>query len=415
MGGLRQWAAAPIVWIVGAVVALGVWNTSRYPASLGFDGQQDMSYADGLLHGRLPHHTGEYHMPPGFYALAAVVDRVAAAIPHFGDPHRATQALDVALLAATLVVIWRIALELWPDRPRRALVATLFAAFVPVTERTAAMFHPETLELFLSTVAIWLALRLLRRRESLRLAIAVGVALGLAQLVRDFSIGVLGAVLLVLLLYRRWKPAVVVAAIALAIPMPWYVRQTVVYGTPLPFNRPTPQTAIWRRRRLDFYIGLGGTQAFTEPYRGHFVNEAIPTTYSELWGDYFGHWAWNADHPIPPGALRVLRRQAWLGLLPTLLAVAGWLMLLRGVRRDPGRLLVALIPPFGLAEYAFLTIAHPSPDGDVLKASYLLVTTVGWAVGFAYGLTRLPRTVLFVTAAILIALAIIDVPFLVYG
>src|SRR5256885_3453283 len=37
-------------------------------------------------------------------------------------------------------------------------------------------------------------------------------------------------------------------------------------------------------------------------------NEAIPTTYSEVWGDYFGVWRGNRAW------------QSFLGLLPTLLA-----------------------------------------------------------------------------------------------
>ena len=85
---------------------------------------------------------------------------------------------------------------------------------------------------------------------------------------------------------------------------PWYVRQAVKYGNPV-FDRPTKHQAIWDRRPARFYVGLGLPDVVTDPIRPHFVNEAIPTTYSEVWGDYFGVWRGSRE------------RQSILGLLPT--------------------------------------------------------------------------------------------------
>lgn len=414
----RVWArrsrVTPIAAVATAVAALGVWNASRYPANLSYDGSGNLAYADGILHGRLPAHTGEFHLPPGFYALAAVVDRAASAVIGLGDPHRATQALNVALLVATVVFVWRIVLVLWPDRPATAVVAALFVALLPVTERAAAMFHPETLDLFLTTLGVWLTVRLLHRREAMRLACAVGAVFGAAQLVRAFALAILAAVLLTLLVHRRAKEAAVVLAVALVVPLGWYVRQWAVYGTPVPFNRPAPHTALWDRRPLEFYVGTGLPATFTSPYRPHFANQAVPTTYSELWGDYFGHWAWNGSRRITAGVRRELRLQALVGVLPTLLAVGGWLALLATARGRPAQLLVALVPLIGLLEYAAFTVTYPSRDGDVLKATYLLATTCGWAAGFAYALARLPRRAFYVCAALLVVAAVVDVPFLVY-
>ena len=405
---------APVAAVAAAVGVLGIWNASRYPANLSYDGTGNLAYADGILHGRLPAHTGEFHLPPGFYALAAVVDRAAAAVTGLGDPHRAMQALNVALLVATVVLVWRIVLALWPERPTAALLAALFVALLPVTERAAAMFHPETLDLFLTTLGIWLSVRLLRRRDAMRLACAVGAVLGAAQLVRAFALAVLAAVLLTLLVHRRTKEAAAVLAVALVVPLGWYVRQWVVYGTPVPFNRPAPRTAIWNRRPLDFYVGTGLPAVLSAPYRLHFANQAVPTTYSELWGDYFGHWAWNGRYAINAGTRRELRLQALVGVLPTLLAVGGWLALLATARRRPAQLLLALMPLIGLLEYLAFTVTYPSRDGDVLKATYLLATTSGWAAGFAFAVTRMPRRALLVCATLLVAAAVVDVPFLVY-
>jgi drug/metabolite transporter (DMT)-like permease len=132
------------------------------------------------------------------------------------------------------------------------------------------------------------------------------------------------------------------------------------------------------------------------------VNEAIPTTYSEVWGDYFGVWHGNRE------------RQSILGLLPTVLAIAGWLVLLVRSRRLPARLPVALLPGLGLLGYLYFTVSYPTPDGDVLKASYMLTTAPAWALAFGYAVDRLPGRWRLAVAAFLAASALASLPFLLY-
>ena len=121
-----------------------------------------------------------------------------------------------------------------------------------------------------------------------------------------------------------------------------------------------------------------------------------------MWGDYFG--VWRGRRPL----------QSFLGLLPTLLALAGWLLLLARSLRAPPRLAAALLPGLGLLGYLYFTVSYPTPDGDVLKASYMLTTAPAWALAFGYGLERLPRRVRVVVAGVLAASALAALPFLVY-
>ena len=137
-----------------------------------------------MLFRSLPHGTGEYYTPPGFYALAGVLDWIAHGLG-VGEPHRAGELVNVFCLVGTIVLVWAIARELFPGRDRLALGAVLFTALLPATMRAASMFHPEELSLFLSTLALWL---LLRTYRDARFAPLLGVALGLAQLVRAFAL-----------------------------------------------------------------------------------------------------------------------------------------------------------------------------------------------------------------------------------
>jgi hypothetical protein len=264
------------------------------------------------------------------------------------------------------------------------------------------MFHPEPLSMLLCAVALLLAARMLGRHQySWQFAVATGVALGLAQLVRAFSLWTFAAVVLGFAAARAWKPLLVIVVATVVVTAPWYVRQAIEYGNPV-FDRPTQQEAIWDRRPARFYVGLGLPDVVTDPIRPHFRNEAIPTTYSEVWGDYFGVWRGSRE------------RQSILGLLPTLLALVGSAVLLARSRRVPARLPAALLPGLGILGYLYFTVSYPTPDGDVLKASYMLTTAPAWALAFGYAVDRLPGRTRVVVASILAASALASLPFLLY-
>ncbi len=80
----------------------------------------------------------------------------------------------------------------------------------------------------------------------------------------------------------------------------------------------------------------------------------------------------------------------------------------------PARLPVVLLPGLGIIGYLYFTVSYPTPDGDVLKASYMLTTAPAWALAFGYGVERLPRRGRLVVAAVLAASALASLPFLLY-
>ncbi|HEU5280302.1 MAG TPA: glycosyltransferase family 39 protein [Gaiellaceae bacterium] len=398
--GTSLFAAALI-----AALALGAgWNAYRYPSGGGYDVRQHREYADLLIHhGKIPgpETRSEYYTPPLFYALAGAASVVGEQV-HPGDPHKLGQVLNWLVLVATAAVVWLLARELFPRRPWLQLSALAFFCFLPVVLRVGAMFHPEPLSMLLSAVAVLLAARMLGRGDlRWQLALATGVALGLGQLVRAFSLWTFAAVVLAFAVARAWRPLAVVVLVTAVVTAPWYVRQTVEYGNPV-FDRPTKDEPVWSRRPACFYVCLGLPDVVTQPIRPHFRNEAIPTTYSEIWGDYFGVWRGSRE------------RQSVLGLLPTLLAVAGWLLLLVRSRGSPARLPVAVLPGLGLLGYLYFTVGYPTPDGDVLKASYMLTTAPAWAIAFGYAVDRLPSRLRPVAAVVLGASALAALPFLLY-
>ena len=397
----RSLAAAGLI---AALALIAGWNTYKYPSGAGYDVRQHREYADLLIHhGEVPGPgtRSEYYTPPLFYALAGVATVIGEHV-HAGDPHKLGQVLNWLVLLAAAGVLWLLVRELFPGRTWLQLSALAFFCFLPVVLRVGAMFHPEPLSMLLSAVALLLATRMLRRHDyRWQLAVATGVALGLGQLVRAFSLWTFAAVVLAFAAARAWRPLLPLILATAVIVAPWYIRQTIKYGDPV-FDRPTKHEAIWERRPVRFYVGLGLPKVFSAPIRPHFVNEAIPTTYSEIWGDYFGVWRGNRE------------RQAFLGLLPTLLALVGWVVLLVRSWRIPARLPAVLLPGLGLLGYLYFTVSYPTPDGDVLKASYMLTTAPAWALAFGYGVERLPGRWRFAAAVVLVASALASLPFLLY-
>ena len=390
--------------LIACLALVAGWNVYKYPSGAGYDVRQHREYADLLIHhGEIPGAgtRSEYYTPPLFYALAGVATLVGEHV-HSGDPHKLGQVLNWLILLAAAGMLWLLVRELFPGRRWLQLSALAFFCFLPVVLRVGAMFHPEPLSMLLSAVALLLATRMLRRHDyGWQFALATGIVLGLGQLTRAFSLWTFAAVVIAFAAARAWRPLVVVVIATAVVTAPWYTRQTIKYGDPV-FDRPTKHEAIWERRPVRFYVGLGLPKVFSAPIRPHFVNEAVPTTYSEIWGDYFGVWRGNRE------------RQAFLGLLPTLLAVGGWLVLLVRSLRIPARLPAVLLPGLGLLGYLYFTVSYPTPDGDVLKASYMLTTAPAWALAFGYAVDRLPGRLRLAAAGVLGASALASLPFLLY-
>ena len=143
--------------------------------------------------------------------------------------------------------------------------------------------------------------------------------------------------------------------------------------------------------------------------------------YAEGWGDYFGVYAWQATEGSPePGEKRELTAESLAGLLPTALAVGGWLWLLvssvRRLRSNPELLLITLLPLAGILGMLYFTVSYPTPDGDVIKATYMLTTVPAWALAFGYATERAIRSrARVLVVAVLVAAAAVTLRFALYG
>jgi len=419
---IKRYGRAPIA-ILALLVAIAAWNTLRYPPGLGYDAIDHIAYAESILHGHgFPDGVGEYYTPPGFYAVTATAIWLGEQIG-LGQPLRLIQLINAILLVATAVLLLELARLVFPDRRRLHVAALGLFVLGVLAPRSAAMVHPEPMSLFFTTLALVLAAQMIVRRAwTVAMAIALGTALGAAQLVRAFSLWTFGVVVLVLVVVavaqrderRRALIALIVTVLATGVVAgPWYAYQSHRYVNPV-FDRPQVQVPLLHRRPAAFYVDPELRAVFGTPYKTSLNNRFVPQLYVDGWGDYYGVFVWN-NGDLQPGAStkRELRVQMWLAIVPTLLLAGGWLALLarslspRRLRSAPERLLVGLLPLAGIVGMLYFTVSYPTPDGDVVKATYMLTTVPAWALCFGYGvdslLARWPR--LLIPLCILLGLA----------
>jgi hypothetical protein len=79
-------------------------------------------------------------------------------------------------------------------------------------------------------------------------------------------------------------------------------------------------------------------------------------------------------------------------------------------------LLVTLLPLAGIAGMLYFTVSYPTPDGDVIKATYMLTAVPAWALAFGFAVERAARGRFApILVAILAAAALVSLRFAVYG
>ena len=210
--------------------------------------------------------------------------------------------------------------------------------------------------------------------------------------------------------------------LAVAIPAPWYIHQRSTYGGQPQFPQPAQGTARCPRRSTRPRLPTVVTSA-VPPAPLHPLRSRSPTT--ALWGDYFGVWAWHADSvstadataldavahaPAQPRA-PVARRARADAARRRRLGCSSRGRRCDGRRRSPSRSL----PLLGLVGYLYFAVSYWTPDGDLLKATYMLDDRRRLGARLRLRARPPPRPLVARSRSLLLAVcALVELPFLVY-
>jgi len=153
--------------------------------------------------------------------------------------------LSVLMGAVTVYLTYRLAGDLLPGRPGMPLAAAAVVASIPQFAFISGAVTNDNLIILLSTLALWLLLRVLRGQARQLTFIALGLTLGCAALTKLSGAGLLplaGFILAVHALRERsWRTflreGAIIFGLALLIAGWWYVRNWRLYGDPTGLNR----------------------------------------------------------------------------------------------------------------------------------------------------------------------------------
>jgi len=402
------------------------------PAINGYDEPAHAGYMLTLVReGRLPNPLegwSTFH-PPLYYVASSVVWQLAEP---FG-PHAVLVALRLVGVAATLLagaVSFRLLRQLGTNLPTTT-VATLLTVFVPCRQLATTMLGNEAMAAALVAVALLFLVRLQRDPRRLACAVAAGVFAGLALATKYTALALLPASVLPFLRTRfeaRERRAAAALAFAIAlIAGPIYARNVALTGTPLPMTRTlepmrsTENTFVLRPRLVSDYLWVPWG-VFRNPtiFRRPLSSDPGQRFHREMlsvWGlVHAGVW-WDPFERRVPWRLRV--QGSWigtvlttLGLVPTLLCVAGFAAATRQVLKTRLRAPDAPLTVFAWCTLAlFISFTWRAPSLAAVKASYLLPAGVPAAWFFARGVallgTRVRRVALAFSAAAAIASAVV--------
>ncbi len=300
---------------------------------------------------------------------------------------------------------------------------------VPTVFKTAAMFHPQNLVLFLTTAAVLVLSRMIvRNRFGIAWAVALGFLVGLAQLTRSVGVWVFGVSLIALaVVFVARKPErraigrtlAIVLVLGALIPAPWYYHLQHSYNSAV-LGRPGPSIPQ-RRPSLGFYFNSGLPETISAPQRRDLARDFVPILYADTWGDYFGNWSWGppVHDDLSPSLNRRLVVQSVVGIPLTLVLVAGWfglaaLALMRW-RQRAELAAIALMPAAALAGMLYYATRSPSSDADTVKGLFALPAVPFLAIASAWLLDtlreRLPRAVMIVVLAMLAVALVVSLEF----
>jgi hypothetical protein len=111
-------------------------------------------------------------------------------------------------------------------------------------------------------------------------------------------------------------------------------------------------------------------------------------------------------------------RQTWLGLVPTVLALAGAIALgiLGYARRSAALAVLPLTAVAFVTAYVVFAVRFPSTDGDTIKATYLLMALPAAVISAGFTVDALlprGRAWAVATGVVLVVLVALQLPFLV--
>jgi 4-amino-4-deoxy-L-arabinose transferase-like glycosyltransferase len=347
---------------------------------------------------------GEFHQPPLYYLLAAPIiaisgDEGILPFTEMDNPYypqridltgndnknsffhaqdegplrggytlavHAVRGLSILIGVGTLLVSYQIFLLLWSDSVHIRLLALGIICFWPQFIYLSGSITNDVLSYFFITSGLALLLRQIQRGSSTRIAVLLGIVLGLGFLTKLSTAFMLFPVGLAVLLDRRaWRGAVWTAVIIALLAGWWYVRNYTLYGDP------TGVSIIYDYSAPTELIGDGS-------FNLRVSLERVPYAYDTLWARF-------GSIPVNEWFYRFYDVMVIIALIGVLFRA------IRGKWRSPGRKervheIIVLIC-FALV-WVVATVYWSGRVWSGNQGRFLLPGISIWGAGLAWGIAQ---------------------------
>ncbi len=321
----------------------------------------------------------ESHQPPLYYALAAVVYRLASPLGFEGQ-FLLLRLFSVLLGAILLSVAYAIVREIFPQDLFLALVATTFIATLPMHIAMSAAINNDTLAEVILALVAWLCLKEIKVGLSRRQTVGLGVLAAVALLTKTTIYAPAALLPLVALAARarrgRWHTSLrklgVVFGLGLLLSGWWFMRNVLTYGDLDLF--------AWHRHD-SIVVGQPTTVGWiTQHGLARTVQDFFLVSFRSFWAQF----GWM-------GVLIDSRLYLLLAVV-SVVVVVGFVLWLIRIARHPALLdrfrrwalllllLVFLLVAAALVSYNFKFVQH--------QGRYLFPALVPIGLGFALGLSE---------------------------
>ena len=400
------------------LLIVGLLNAFLHNPRVGYDAGDYAAYIKTLASGRLPgiEDSGEYFTPPIPFLTPAILSTLLSLNLEF--VLKLAQIINVLLALGSALALVRISDRITSGDPKARNLSLAFLLTLPVFYKSHAFVRAEPYLLFFILLYIEQLVMLAKERvKPLVFSIYSGVLFGVVLLARQWGILILPGVFLyalLLIVIQKERRKILFLSFAFSgviafIVSGWfYLSLFHRFGSVTAFNRNPSERFSLKNKPASFYIGIGENELFSYPVRDSFDNQVIPILYAETWGDYWQFFVvfgedlrtgkavqadllFNATDQDPlPAWLQTNRfkiapylgRVNLVSLAPSSIAFIsfcwGCLSILKRFPYSRFDLSILYIVFFTamiistLFGYLWFLIQYPSPDGDTIKATYIL-------------------------------------------
>jgi hypothetical protein len=404
--------------ILIAMLVLCLANALLHDPYVGYDVDDHIAYIKSLVQARLPdiEDSDEFFSPPLPYIIPALFHGVFNLSIFL--TLKLAQLINVLLALGSALAVLRICNRVLAGSHQCQNLTLISLLSLPVFYKSHAFIRAEPYLVFFILLYVEQLINLWKARvKPAHFSLYSGGLFGAALLSRQWGILVLPAVFLFAFLLLRVQSErrtrlfvafTVSGFIAFLISGWFYISLWVRFGSLTTFNREPTEHFSLKNKAVSFYIGGGNDRLFSDPIRDSFDNQLLPIFYTETWGDYWQYYLvygkdLRTQDPIQGDRLfRALQEDplpTWLhtnryeiaqylgrvnliSLIPTgtalLCFACGVMVSIRSIFNQASYSDSLHIPLFTtiilstLLGYLWFLIQYPSPDGDTIKATYVL-------------------------------------------